>query len=65
MIFEIGETYLTRDGRKVLIKKYAGTQIIGTTRWEDGDESTHIWDGTGNYFLSVALLFVLVHSYFH
>ena len=50
--FEVGKTYLTRDGRKVLIKKYAGTQIIGTTRWEDGDESTHIWDGTGNYFFS-------------
>ena len=52
MIFEVGKTYLTRDGRKVLMKSYTGAMIMGTTRWKGGDESTHLWYDTGNYFFS-------------
>ena len=50
--FEVGKTYLTRDGRKVFIKSYAGTTIIGVTRHNDGTEWTPTWYGCGSYFFS-------------
>ena len=48
-VFNVGETYLTRDGRKVLIKSYAGNTIIGITRHNDGDEWSPMWYTAGNY----------------
>ena len=48
-IFEVGKTYLTRDGHKVLIKPYAGTMIIGTIHQKDGTEWNPMWYDSGNY----------------
>ena len=50
--FEVGKTYLTRDGRKVLIKSHAGTTIIATIRYENVTEHDSTWYATGNYFFS-------------